>query len=516
LFHVPRGEASDVYKRVDVESVAKTDVAMTGKEKEQAELERTRFLCKNSLKYLATVVLKMKDWDVCHDELEAYMRVPSKRRHIEFPRGHLKSSIITKAWVIQCMLRNPDIRILIANAVWNNSRKFLRSIQKYIARGSELSRIFGTYESNHWNQDECTISMRTQILDAPTFTTTGIEKEETSQHYDLIIGDDLCTFDNSQSGEMRQKVKDYYRGLLDLLEPTGRIVVIGTRKHQDDLYGMLLEQEAWSNFIKGCYTAEGEPVFPKKFTKEYLQQLRRDKGAYYFACEYLNNPIDESNAPFKAGMIKYYDAANMPPLSMFMTVDPAIQQKVENDWTALVVCGMDKDRNIYVVDRARMKALPTEVISRIFQMVEKWSLNRIGIEKYAMQLMLKYEIQAEQRRRGKFFTIEEMSKPKDKVKKENFIYRLEPFFEQGLIRIRHDMTDLVDEILSFPNGKHDDLIDALAYQLDYLVPAAQNYKASVLREGTMGWWAAHYLKKPASDWQSAFLADLKEPSGSDL
>lgn len=43
---------------------------------------------------------------------------------------------------------------------------------------------------------------------------------------------------------------------------------------------------------------------------------------------------------------------------------------------------------------------------------------------------------------------------------------LVPRFEVGTIFMKREMSDLVDELTTFPKGIHDDLIDALAYQLE--------------------------------------------------
>src|ERR1700761_6550116 len=131
----------------------------------QSDVARIRKLCQSSLKFLCVEQLGMKDWGTVHDELATFLRTSGKRKLIELPRNHLKSSIVTKGWTIQRVLNNPDIRILIANAVWDNSRKFLRSIQKYLTWGSHLPMFFGKFESESWNQDECTVRQRKVILD---------------------------------------------------------------------------------------------------------------------------------------------------------------------------------------------------------------------------------------------------------------------------------------------------------------------------------------------------------------
>src|SRR5258707_1212303 len=103
------------------------------------KLETIRSTAKRSLKFLCRDILGMKDWAPVHDELQGFLQTSGPFKLIELPRGHLKSSIVTKGWSIQQALIHPDIRILLANNTWDNSRKFLRSIQKWLEPGSGLA-----------------------------------------------------------------------------------------------------------------------------------------------------------------------------------------------------------------------------------------------------------------------------------------------------------------------------------------------------------------------------------------
>lgn len=500
------------------------------------DLEIGKKAARLSLKWLCQEMLwknqAQKEWAGCHDDLAAFLRRPAQRKLILFPRNHLKSSIVTKAWTIQQMLVNHDIRILIASDTWDNASKFLKSIEKFLVH-SPLNVFFGSFMSDHWTQDECTVRQRKQILDAPTWATTGIEKEQTSQHYDLIILDDLVARDNCGTKELRDKVKQYYRDSLDWLEPGGRIVVLGTRWHQDDLYGLLLDESSGFDVLrKEVYTDDTQTavIFPQKFSIDYLQQLRKPvalggKGAYEFASQYLNNPIDQEAADFKLPWIKFYDPATPHPAQLYLTIDPALSLSRDADYTAMVVAGMFNDRRVRVVDRRRVRVVPSELVDNVFELVEKWRLHRVGIETFAFQKTLKYEIQRQQRERKIFFSIDELGKRhtgrgEAALPKEARIRRLQPFFEQGLVEIRSDMQDLVDELLAFPRGKHDDLIDALSYQLDYLVPSVQDrvQVSEDFRAGADGrmrptghWWNKQ-IRAPELSTYERFMADLKDPS----
>lgn len=459
-----------------------------------AEVQR---YAQTNLKFLCTSFLTTPHWSKVHNELMLFLRTAGNFVHIELPRGHLKSWIVTQGWAIQEMLKNPDIRVLIVNAVESNATKMLRYIRAMISKGSLLSQYFGGFETEVWSQEELLIRQRKVSLVAPTFMAAGLQKTLTSQHFDLIIADDLVEPDNVRTKEQRDKVYEFYLSLFDLLEPNGRIVVIGTRYHQDDLYSKILDEHAqhnnWSLFIRSCYRPDGSVLFPEKFTHEQLENIKK-KSFYHFSTQYLNNPIDPENADFKASQVKYYDPTTAHPGSLYLTIDPAIALGRDADYSALVVAGMFSDRRIRVVDALHKRLIPSELVEEVFRIVTKWRLHRVGIETFAFQKTLKYDIERKQRETGVFFSIDELGKRhsgrgEQILSKEARIRRLQPFFEQGLVEIRSDMSELRDELLAFPRGKHDDLIDALSYQLDYLVPSLEKSSKSLEPvHGSMQWW----------------------------
>jgi predicted phage terminase large subunit-like protein len=475
------------------------------------------------LKYLCTSFMKTPHWSKVHDDLQYFMLTADNRIHIELPRGHLKSHVVTKAWAIQEMLKNPNIRVLIVNAVEENAVKMVRSIEKHLARGGLLSQLYGAFESDIWNQNECVVRQRTEVLDAPTFMGAGLQKTLTSQHFDVIIADDLVEPDNSRTKEQRDKVYDFYLSLFDLLEPGGKMVVIGTRYHQDDLYAKILEDHklngGWDIFIRDCWE-EGKvwekPLFPEKFTVDGLRAIyNKPGGKYHFAAQYMNNPLDPESADFKVGQIRYYEPGTHNPGSLYLTVDPAISLNRDADYSAFVVAGMFGDRRIRVVDAIHKRCVPSDLVNFIFELVNKWGLHRMGIETFAFQKTLKYEIQRKQRETGKFFSIDELGrrntgKGEPILSKEARIRRLQPLFEQGLIEIRRDHAELENELLAFPRGKHDDLIDALSYQLDYLVPS-HDTQTRVVKEvhGSVDWWIKNHMPQQNQTIYEKFFSDLK-------
>ncbi len=165
------------------------------------------------------------------------------RKLLVLPRGTFKSSIGVVAYSCWLLIRNPNERILIDSEVYTNSKNFLREIKAHLER-PELTTIFGEFKTDHtWNEGEIIIQQRTKVLKEASITCGGIETVKVGQHYSTIICDDLNSGNNSSSKEGCEKVITHYRMNQAILEPGGKLVVIGTRYSAADLIQFILDNE---------------------------------------------------------------------------------------------------------------------------------------------------------------------------------------------------------------------------------------------------------------------------------
>lgn len=450
------------------------------------EVPEIQKACKTSLYFLCTQMLKYKDWDIVHDDLEKFLVRPSTKKALLIPRDHLKTSIVTIGKSIQFILNNPNVRILIANQIWDFSRRILSEIKGHLSANSDLPKLFGEFKSDSWTSDYVVVKGRTKSLKEPTIMTTGVEAETTGGHYDKIFLDDLMGIQNCQTPDLRNKAKRFRRSMIDLLEPGGEIIEIGTRWHLDDTFSEIFENEAkYYDVMVRQIVEDGKLIFPKKFNKQfdtvkknwvsvdfpcmdYVDHLRASKTPAEFSAQYMNNPVDEQNQIIKKDMFKYYDR-RPDRLFVSMTIDPAISEKQSADYFAINVSGMDENYNIYVLDTLKGHWKVSDQIDNIFTMYEKWKPSVIGLETVAYQKALKAWIEEKMRNRNVYFPITELSRSSNETK-EFRIKALEPFYREGKIFHAKWMKTLEEELITFPKGKHDDEIDALASQLQLLVP----------------------------------------------
>ncbi len=262
----------------------------------------------------------------------------------------------------------------------------------------------------------------------------------------------------------------------------------------------------------------GKPIFPEAicFTDdeqvagtarglklESIQQLKRANGGKFYG-QYLNDPMDDSLLEFKREWFQKFNlvagsqlANEFPVAPVLISIDPAFRMRQSNDDSGIVVTKTLSDNNVYVIEAKGIKANPQMLIDEIFRLVDKYVfVDKILLETVTAQIMLLDLLNAEMRKRGKFFVIQEV-KPDSNETKAARIRGLIPHYSNRRIYHMGNMYALEEQLLEFPKGAHDDIIDALSYQVKFWRPFnLADAKIGDAPYGTMGWWKKQGNKKP--------------------
>jgi len=418
---------------------------------------------------------------------------PTRQKLILVPRGHLKSTLITIGKTLQWINEDPSVRILIANATYQMAVTFLRVIKNHLKGNAMLHDLFGdlSADATSWSENAITLKSAKSVggeKEATVFC-YGMGGNLVSQHYDKIILDDIVNQDSVNTRDQIEKTIQFYRQCQPLLEKNGEFIIIGTRWHEEDLYGWIMSEESnvrgeFEIFLREAIKNEvwdgdkkrfvqGQVLWPEKYSLRDLSQIRRKMGPYEFSAQYQNNPFPPDTADFKREWFKYYEPADLKgsELNIYTLIDPAISLEKTADYTGIITLGTDKFKNVYILDIIRDRFKVNELINTIFHQYERWHPLSIGIEDVAFQAALRYAIQQEQQDRKRYLPIIEL-KPRTRSKDQR-IKGLQPLYANG--KVYHNKSLLFnnyleDELLRFPRGKNDDLIDAFAYSLDLMHP----------------------------------------------
>lgn len=218
----------------------------------------------------------------------------------------------------------------------------------------------------------------------------------------------------------------------------------------------------WDLFYKGAVLEDGSLFFPERLSHEFLASAKKHMGSQFYSNQYLNVVIDESTKPFKKTWLKYYDEIPRNAYR-FIFIDPAISLSDSADFTAVAVVAVDHKHNWYLEHASKHKITPTQLMDLIFQLSERFSPLKIGIEDVAFQKVLVYMAFEEMQRRNSWIPLEGIKPANDKTKHMK-ILGLVPKFEWGNISINKGMEDFEEQYANYAGerSKHDDILDALA------------------------------------------------------
>ena len=404
------------------------------------------------------------------------------------PRGHGKSTIGDVDFCITKVLRNPDIRIMIGSKTQTQASAFLKEIRTHFEQNVNLIRIFGDWKKsrdNVWNDKEFTVNRRTVIKKEATVSALGASGAVVSKHFDIIIGDDLVGFENARTEAQRKVLKEwFYSSLYPTLEPDGEIHILGTRYSPMDLYEDLIKSKNYKVNVQQAITVkDGQEysLWESKFSLEKLRSIREEAGLIIFNMQYQNNTELAKGKIFKYKYFKHFeeydidydlnrvrvkvlDSQGVPywiPVRIYMGADLAISEDEtsNNDYFVLTVIGVDKNKNVYVLDYLKERLTFNAQLNAIldygknkFPVVE-----RIGVETVQYQKSLAQEI-----RRLSLLPVVNIQTSKDKVTRA---MRRSALFENGKVWFRIGMDDLEECLLLFPEVDHDDLFDGLDFAL---------------------------------------------------
>ncbi len=324
-----------------------------------------------------------------------------KKLLILLPRGSFKSSVITVGFSLWQIAKDPGTRILISNATYAMAVSFLGQIKKHIQGNEKFKQVFGELyiPSETWREDRISVSKETMLHKEPTIWAYGMGGNLVGSHFNMAILDDVVARDNIGTKDQIEKVKTFYYDVQDLIDPQAdgnrTTIIIGTTWHWDDLYAWIMEEkngllDDFEVMRMPAYTGEweeGELLFPTRLDWKALSKVKKGPhGLSHFSAQYLLNPVPLESQTFRPPF-KSYEETDLRgvELNKFIAIDPALSEKKEADYSAMICIGVDKENSWYILDIWRDQVLPKKLIDQIFYWNEKWKPVTNGLETTAYQ-----------------------------------------------------------------------------------------------------------------------------------
>jgi len=160
-----------------------------------------------------------------------------------WPRGAGKSTCITVAAIIS-ILRDPNVRIFYTTSDEDLGVRRLQQTKGFFENPTpKFQKLFPEFCKVYGRGNEFTVSCRTdRSLTDPTFAANPLGADATGSHWNLILIDDLVTMKNSKTSEQRKKTYERYQGFRGLRAANTRVIVSGTKYHEDDAHVRILRE----------------------------------------------------------------------------------------------------------------------------------------------------------------------------------------------------------------------------------------------------------------------------------
>lgn len=212
-----------------------------------------------------------------------------------------------------------------------------------------------------------------------------------------------------------------------------------------------------------------EALHPQRFDYTRLMKVKRTLQPRHWSALYQQNPVPDEGMFFTKNMLKFDVRPEFSKFPICMAWDLAVGLKQQNDYTVGVVGCLDYYDRLVVLEVVRAKMNIHQSAEAILGLYDKY--NRmivgnpvIGIEQGQLSLSLGPHLQKVMDDERLFPTFDDTLKPvSDKIMRAG---PLQGRMQQGkvlFVKGENWNEDVEHELLRFPGGVHDDIVDSLAW-----------------------------------------------------
>lgn len=405
------------------------------------------------------------------DALMRVFRGDSKRLIINMPPRYSKTELAVINFIAWSMGKVPDAEFIHASysaQLAANNSAGVRDLVRHESYQSIFQECrLESDARTHWT----TTSGGVMYAAGAGGTITGFGA---GKHRDgfggAILIDDPHKADEARSDVIREGVIDWFQNTLESRKnsPNTPIILIMQRLHERDLSGWLLDGgngEQWEHICLPAITATGDALWTEKHSIDDLRRMEQ-ASPYVFAGQYMQRPSPGEGGLFKPDRIGVIDAIPLGvPISWIRGWDLA--STTGGDWTAGAKLGRLPDGRFLIADMVRIREGPDERDATMLATAQRDGYTvKISIPQDPGQAG-KTQVSYLTRQFAGFSVI---SSPESGDK----ITRAEPLAAQcnvgNVLMVRAGWNGrMIEEMRMFPNGAHDDQIDALSRSFAELI-----------------------------------------------
>ncbi|WP_119419675.1 phage terminase large subunit [Desertibaculum subflavum] len=403
----------------------------------------------------------------------------SRRLVINIMPRSLKSIITSVALPAWLLGHNPSAQIICASYSDDLAEKFSRDLRTVMqSRWYREAFPYTRLDSRKQSAREVATTKGGFRL------STSVGGTLTGRGADWIIIDDPLKAQDALSEAARRTVKEWFDSTVASRlnnQAQGRILLVMQRLHQDDLAGHLIEA-GWPNLVLQAQADEdrdfpirleedgalivhrmraGDLLDPERMDAESLSRLKSQMGSIAFAAQYQQSPVPPDGNIFKRQWFRTYDDRRDIPRHGTVAIcwDCASKPTDSADWSVCTIWQFNNG-NAYLLDVVRGRWAFPELVAVAKRLADEWRPNGILIEEANAGVSLIQVLQQE--------TKHPIIARKAKLEKEYRAGQAAVHVEAGKVFLPAEaswLAGFLQEVLAFPNGRHDDQVDSMVHAL---------------------------------------------------
>jgi len=409
------------------------------------------------------------------------------------PPGSAKSTYACVVGATWAMGKIPGLRVLMGSYAGKPIIRASKRARQVVASDlytsiwpTETRLVGGSTAADEW-----------ELTNGSGVFAAGLLGGITSSRCDLgIIDDPVAGREEAESETIRAKTRAAYTDdFLSRLKPKASLILIQTRWHQDDLAGSILPEDydgrsgpvlcrdglTWEvlNIPAQCTRDDdpvgreiGEYLWPEWFSERHWAMFKANSRTW--SSLYQQDPVPEDGIHFKRDDFHRY-GATPANLRWYLSSDFSVTDKKTSDYTAHIPFGIDADADIWIDDGFNKQVLSDVAVAEAIKIIRRLKpLLWLG-EKGVIENAIGPEIKRQMRRSQCYAARELLPSVTDKVARvSGFKARV----SAGTVHVKAGPFGdaLIDQLIAFPAGRHDDMVDCCSLIGRALDLLADGYK----------------------------------------
>jgi predicted phage terminase large subunit-like protein len=385
------------------------------------------------------------------------------------PPGSAKSTFASVLFPAWWMARNPTGSVIAASHTASLAEHFGRRVRTLLSEHGARLNVF--------LRQDARAAGRFLTESGGDYFATGVQGAVTGRRADLaLIDDPIASFEQAASKTYREHLWNWFRSeLVTRMKPGGRIVLVMTRWHRDDLAGRLIEQGGWQTVRLPALADSDDPLgrlpgdalWPEWEDRAALLAKREMLGEQHFAAMFQQAPLAENGTIFDVSQIEFVDVAGPGTAVRGWDLAAGTDTSRDPDWTVGILLSRNSAGGYTVDDVKRVRVGPAQLNAYILNIARQDGLDvTVGLPRDPGQAGI-HQVASLTDTLSGFRVVSSCESGTKEFRSRGVASQTN---NKGLVLRRAPWNRVfLEELAGFPDGRKDDQVDALARAFGVLV-----------------------------------------------